>query len=90
MAAQLIDGNALARQVRADPHGEEVAADDRGKLENGVAEQIAAQRAGDQFVGQSAGGDRENGDDQQALHQAARLCATVRIDDGSFTMIGIE
>ena len=53
-----------ARQRAADAHGEQVAADDGGELEDAVAEQIAGQRAGDQLVDQPAGGDQEDGDEE--------------------------
>src|SRR5579864_6782594 len=57
-----------SRERAADTHGEEIAADDSGKLENAVADQVAGQRARNQFVDQAAGGDEEDGDEQQQGH----------------------
>ena len=51
----------VARQGAADSHGEEVAADDGGELEDAVADQVTGQGPRDEFVNQPAGGDQEDG-----------------------------
>jgi hypothetical protein len=50
--------------VSAHAHRKQVAADDGGELQHRVAQQIAGQRAGDQLIRQPAGGDHEDGQDQ--------------------------
>src|SRR5258706_16069626 len=62
------DFNEVARQVRFDEtrkpgsgaQSEKIDTDDQGKLSDGIAEHIARQRAGDQFVNQPAGGDDQH------------------------------
>src|SRR6185503_11477309 len=49
-----------AREPRADSHREEIDADDEGELCDGVAEDVACERARKQLVDQSAGRDDEN------------------------------
>ena len=56
-----------ARQPRADAHREQVGADDGAELQHRVAEQVAGQRAGGQFVEQPAGGDDEHRGEQRDL-----------------------
>jgi hypothetical protein len=58
----------VLRQPGADAHGKQVGADHGGELRHRIAQQVARQRAGDQLVGQPAGGDDENGDEQWGLH----------------------
>ena len=48
------------REVRANTHGEQVAADNRGELQHRIAQQVAGKRARDQFVGKSTGSDDED------------------------------
>ena len=55
----------VSREPRADAHGEEIDADDGGELRDGIAEQIAGERAGDQLVDQPAGRDREDGREEE-------------------------
>ena len=54
-------------EVRADAHGEEIEADDGGKLQNAVAQQITGQRGNDEFIRQPAAGHDENGDNEGAV-----------------------
>jgi hypothetical protein len=58
----------VLRQPGTDAHGEQVGADHRRELGHRVAEQVAGQRAGDEFVGQPAGGDDEDRGQQRTLH----------------------
>jgi hypothetical protein len=58
-----------AAQPRADAHGKQVAADDGGKLQHRVAQQVAGQRACGQLVDQAAGGHHE---DRGQQHQFGR------------------
>jgi hypothetical protein len=57
-----------ARQPGTHAHGKQVGADDRRELGDRVAQQVAGQRAGDQFVDQPAAGDDQRGEQQQGLH----------------------
>ena len=59
------------REITADAHREQVAADDRGELQDAVAEQIARERAGDQLIDQPASGDQKDGDEQRSRHDSA-------------------
>ena len=56
------------RQPRADAHGEQVGADHRRELRHRIAEQVGRQGAGDQFVGQPARGDDEDGKKEGVPH----------------------
>ena len=49
-----------ARQPAADPHREQIGADDGGELQDAVAEQIARQRAGDELIDQPARRDEKD------------------------------
>ena len=55
----------VAGKRAADPHGKQVAADDRGELKNAVAEKIAGERARDELVDEPAGGDQQDRDEKQ-------------------------
>ncbi len=61
-----------AREPTADAHGEQVAADDRGKLKHAVAQQIAGERAGDQLIDQPARGDQEDGKEEKQVQANVR------------------
>ena len=54
-------------QMRPDAHGEQIKANNRGKLQNAVAEQVAGQRGHNQLVSQTAACDDENGNNQRAV-----------------------
>jgi len=56
------------RQEAADAHREQVGADDRGELEDAVADQIARHRAGDQLVDEPARGDEQDREKQRDRH----------------------
>ncbi len=58
----------VARQPGADPHREQIAADDGGKLGDGITQQIGGERAGNQFVDQAARGDGENRKEEGVGH----------------------
>ena len=60
----------IAGEGAADAHGEEVGADDGGELEDAVAEEVAGEGAGDEFVDQAAGGDEEDGDEEEDAHSS--------------------
>ena len=57
------------REIAADAHGEQVAADDGGKLQDAVAEQVAGERTGDQLVDEPAGGDEEDREKEDDGHR---------------------
>ena len=57
----------VAGQVRADAHREKIKSDNGGKLQNAVAQKIARQRGDNEFVGEAATGDDEDGDDEGAV-----------------------
>jgi hypothetical protein len=63
----------VARQPRADAHRKEIGADHGRELHHRIAEQIARQRAGDQLVGEPAGGDDENREQQGLIHRGRLL-----------------
>ena len=48
-------------KVGTHPHRKQVGTDDRGKLSDRVTQQIAGQRACNQFIDQAASGDYKNG-----------------------------
>ena len=56
----------VARQVRPDAHREQVDADDRRELRDAVAEEIAGDGAREQLVDETAGGDGEDRDQEDA------------------------
>jgi hypothetical protein len=51
----------VPRERAADSHGEEVTANYGGELENAVADQVTGQCPRHELVNQAAGGDQENG-----------------------------
>jgi hypothetical protein len=53
-------------EPRAEAHRAEVDADDEAELGDGVAEQVAGHRRGDELVDEAAGGDDEHGGEQEA------------------------
>ena len=57
----------VAGEVRADAHCEEVQADDAGELQDAVAEEVTGERRHDEFVGEAATGDDEDGNDEGAV-----------------------
>jgi len=56
------------RQPRPGAHGEQVGADHRRELHDRIAQQVGRQRTGNQFVGQAAGGDDEDGKEEGVAH----------------------
>ncbi|MNS62532.1 hypothetical protein D3C72_955970 [compost metagenome] len=58
----------VAREPRADAHGEQVGADDGAELQHRVAEQVGAQRGCAQFIDEAAGRDDEHAGEQRDLH----------------------
>ncbi len=59
------------RQPGADAHREQIGADDGGKLGDRVAEQIRGECAGDQLIGEPAGGDDKDRGEQRQLQALA-------------------
>ena len=57
-----------AREPAADPHGEQIRADDGGKLRDTITKQIRRQRAGDELIDEPTGGNETNGDEQRERH----------------------
>ena len=57
------------RQKAADPHREQVGADDGRELEDAVANQVARHRAGDQLVDQPARGNEQDREEQRDRHR---------------------
>src|ERR1700687_2616212 len=55
----------VTRKSAADPHREQVTANDRGKLKNAVAEKVAGERSRDELVDEPAGGDQQDRDEKQ-------------------------
>ena len=68
----------IARQPGAYAHGEQVAADDGGELQDRIAQQIGSQRTRSQFVKQAAGRDHEDADQQGDVDGTRRLRAGKR------------
>ena len=60
----------VTREPRPDAHREEISADDGGKLRDGIAQEIAGDGAGDQFVDESARRNREDRGEQQKADAA--------------------
>ena len=57
----------VAGEVCADAHRKEVQADDAGELQDAVAKKVTGERRHDEFVGEAATGDDEDGDDEGAV-----------------------
>ena len=64
-----------ARQPGPHAHGEQIAADDGGKLGDAVAKQIARQRAGEEFVDKAAGRDDKGRKQQDRADTGNRVGA---------------
>ena len=58
----------VARKRAADPHGEQVAADDGGELKNAIAEKIACERPRDELVDEPAGGNQQDSYEEKNAH----------------------
>ena len=66
----------MTRQPRAHPHGEQVGADHGGELGDAVAQQVAGEGPGQQFVDQPAGGDDQDRDQQDDRKRGGGLRGT--------------
>src|SRR5712664_3577447 len=58
----------VAGEGAADAHREKIRADDGGELKDAVSNEIAGERASDEFIDEAAGRDQQHGNEHQDAH----------------------